>query len=295
LFRAVGDAELTEKEEDQETRLTYFGARYLDAELGSWTAADPMRQYHNGYSFVGGNPINFVDPWGLEGELAEGGNWGDTFWDSFQDRGGTWNDGSQQEAAQQADASNVYVTPPTVKNNTKDAVIGPLPAWHPDAETPEHRSGREALDWYNEKYSETGKTRYAIGFSIVSIWMLGVPETNQEANENIMLTGSAPVRWSSHGGKHFAKSGILWKKLIELTKNGPAKYKFGTAVETLERRVWNEGMAVNNGRSWKVMEFSEEIGASGGSASRWMRVEESGGTIHGHPITHDEYLKLTKE
>jgi RHS repeat-associated protein len=103
----------TEKERDSETGLTYFGARYLDAELGGWTMVDPMEQYHSGYSFVGGNPVNFIDPWGMEGEPADGGDWDDSFWDFFQDRGGTWNDGSQQEAGQQADASNVTITPPT--------------------------------------------------------------------------------------------------------------------------------------------------------------------------------------
>ena len=58
----------TNKELDGETGLTYFGARYLDQEVGVWTAVDPMEQYHNSYSFVGGDPINFIDRWGLEGE-----------------------------------------------------------------------------------------------------------------------------------------------------------------------------------------------------------------------------------
>ena len=40
--------------------------------------------------------------------------------------------------------------------------------------------------------------------------------------------------------------------------------------------------------------FEHEIGASEGKSSRWMRVEESGGTIHGHPISEAEYRKLTK-
>ena len=53
-------------------------------------------------------------------------------------------------------------------------------------------------------------------------------------------------------------------------------------------------MRVTTGKPWKVMEFSEEVGASGGKGSKWVRVEESGGTIHGHPITQAEYIKLTK-
>ena len=77
-------------------------------------------------------------------------------------------------------------------------------------------------------------------------------------------------------------------------KSGPAKYLPGTKVEALERLVWSEGKQITTGKPWKVMEFSDEVGASGGKGSKWVRVEESGGTIHGHPITESEFLKLTK-
>ena len=84
------------------------------------------------------------------------------------------------------------------------------------------------------------------------------------------------------------------KKLVESTKNGPAKYLPNTAIEALERMVSRLGNPVTNGKTWKVMEFPNEIGASGGKSSRWVRVEESAGTIHGHPITFAEFTKLTK-
>jgi hypothetical protein len=42
------------------------------------------------------------------------------------------------------------------------------------------------------------------------------------------------------------------------------------------------------------MEFESVVGASDGGESRWIRVEESGGTIHGHPITELEYNKLLR-
>jgi hypothetical protein len=42
-------------------------------------------------------------------------------------------------------------------------------------------------------------------------------------------------------------------------------------------------------------EFPHEVGASSGQSSRWVRVEESGGTIHGHPITQQEFQKLTEK
>jgi hypothetical protein len=133
---------------------------------------------------------------------------------------------------------------------------------------------------------------------------IAVPELQRPTSLSVQVPGgsgsgtggSTPqtVNWTAHGGKHVAKSGVPWKQIVESTTSGPAKYKPGTAVEALERKVWAEGTAATNGRQWKVMEFPDEIGASGGSSSRWVRVEESGGTIHGHPITLKEFLRLTR-
>jgi uncharacterized Zn-binding protein involved in type VI secretion/8-oxo-dGTP pyrophosphatase MutT (NUDIX family) len=105
-----------------------------------------------------------------------------------------------------------------------------------------------------------------------------------------------PVEWTAHGNKHVASTKVAWSKIVEGTATGPARYKPGTDVEALERQVWEEtGTDVTNGRPWKVQEFPDEIGASEGKPSRWIRVENSGNTIHGHPISEAEYLKLTKE
>lgn len=110
--------------------------------------------------------------------------------------------------------------------------------------------------------------------------------------------GSPPApkepAWTAHGNKHVASPRAPWSKVVSDTKTGPAKYLPGTKVEALEREVWANGRPVTNGKPWKVMEFPEEVGASGGQTSRWVRVEESAGTIHGHPITEAEYLRLTR-
>ncbi|MEO6421701.1 MAG: RHS repeat-associated core domain-containing protein [Candidatus Nitrotoga sp.] len=53
---------------DRNTRLVRFGARDYDAEVGSWTAKDPILFEggdRNLYAYVGGNSINRVDPLGL--------------------------------------------------------------------------------------------------------------------------------------------------------------------------------------------------------------------------------------
>lgn len=52
---------------DQHTGLTRFGARDYDAETGRWTAKDPIRFVDgaNIYAYVSGNPVNYIDPYGL--------------------------------------------------------------------------------------------------------------------------------------------------------------------------------------------------------------------------------------
>lgn len=53
---------------DPDTKLTRFGARDYDAEVGRWTAKDPIR-FNGGdtnlYGYVLQDPVNFIDPSGL--------------------------------------------------------------------------------------------------------------------------------------------------------------------------------------------------------------------------------------
>jgi RHS repeat-associated protein len=45
--------------------LYYFGARYYDADLGRFISVDPVEDNH-AYSYVTNNPMNYVDPTGME-------------------------------------------------------------------------------------------------------------------------------------------------------------------------------------------------------------------------------------
>jgi Domain of unknown function (DUF4157) len=104
---------------------------------------------------------------------------------------------------------------------------------------------------------------------------------------------SRAVKWFPYK-KHIAQAGMAWNKVVESTRKGPARYLHGTDIESLERSVWANGKKVTNGKSWKVMDLGREIGASEGKSSRWMRVEYSAETIHGHPISQAEFLRLSQ-
>jgi RHS repeat-associated protein len=73
---------------DPETGLVRFGARDYDANVGRWTAKDPIRfegAQENLYLYVGGDPVNQVDPLGLfAGTCVDD----DCFW-KCMDRQGT--------------------------------------------------------------------------------------------------------------------------------------------------------------------------------------------------------------
>ena len=72
------DYRFTGKEEDVEVGVTYFGARYYQAQLGRWMSADPLAIHAMGadlnpYAYVGGDVLGSVDPLGLQGVSAGGG------------------------------------------------------------------------------------------------------------------------------------------------------------------------------------------------------------------------------
>ena len=69
----------TGKQHDEVTGLTYFGARYYDAEIGRFLSIDPAGVdpanpfSFNRYAYANNNPYRYVDPDGREpGERAHG-------------------------------------------------------------------------------------------------------------------------------------------------------------------------------------------------------------------------------
>jgi RHS repeat-associated protein len=72
------DYKFTGKEEDAEVGLTYFGKRFLNAQLGRWISADPLAVHAPGqadlnlYAYVSGGVLTNTDPLGLEKEAP---NW----------------------------------------------------------------------------------------------------------------------------------------------------------------------------------------------------------------------------
>lgn len=88
---------------------------------------------------------------------------------------------------------------------------------------------------------------------------------------------------------------MSWSDIRNYTKTGPAMYKPDINIEAIERYAWEYGIPTTNGKTWKVMQFDEIIGAIDGKDTKYMRIEMTQNTIHGHPITEAEYRKLLKE
>ncbi len=61
---------------DPLTGLVRFGARDYDPQTGRWTAKDPERfeDGSNLFAYVGNDPVNAVDPWGLSRDACEQSN-----------------------------------------------------------------------------------------------------------------------------------------------------------------------------------------------------------------------------
>jgi RHS repeat-associated protein len=60
------DYGFTGQRADAASGLDYYGARYYDPTLGQFTSADTVMDGLNRYSYVGGNPISYIDPSGHE-------------------------------------------------------------------------------------------------------------------------------------------------------------------------------------------------------------------------------------
>ena len=101
------------------------------------------------------------------------------------------------------------------------------------------------------------------------------------------------VNWTNHGFKHCPPRNKAWKDVISSTKDGAAKYHPNIDIEKIERLAWEKGKMCTNRKTWKVMKFDQTVGAKNGIETTCIRVECSANTIHGHPITLDEYMKLT--
>ena len=79
----------TGREWDKETGLYYYRARYYDAKVGRFVTKDPIGFAGgiNQFVYVGNNPVNFIDPWGLQSSDPDKGQWGpltNALWDFWK-------------------------------------------------------------------------------------------------------------------------------------------------------------------------------------------------------------------
>ena len=141
-----------------------------------------------------------------------------------------------------------------------------------------------------------GSLSLAIGAELVAIGQGNLDGDLEKYNYYSKLaceSNNQSVSWTAHGYKHFPNKNMSWEKIVASTKNGPAKYSPKIPnIEQFEREAWRTGRPVSNGKNWKVKKYNSIIGAVDGHETQFVRIENSGGVIHGHPISESEYLKL---
>jgi len=83
------DFKFSTKQADKRGQLIDFGARWYDPEVGRWTQRDPLGVAGglNLYGYCNGNPLNLIDPWGLDWTQEV---WEDPYQTPIPGRAGQW-------------------------------------------------------------------------------------------------------------------------------------------------------------------------------------------------------------
>jgi len=289
---------------DKTSGLYYFNARWYDSNLGRFTTSDPIRDGVNWWNYCNGNPITFTDPDGLEGKFTgylrklfsvDNGSFGISTNNSTNFKVPTPQNVIEDASIDFVNNFDQDKALDTLQNGLDVAgvVFDPADALNGTLSLARGNYVDAGLNFVSVvplvgdaigKGGKVGKKIIQHGDDVADVGKLFLKSSDEIGNS---------VKWTNHGFKHFPSKNISWKDIVKSTKKGPAKYsKTIIDIEKFEREAWETGTNVVNGKNWRVKEFDNIIGASGGKETRYIRIENSNGTIHGHPITGKEFKKL---
>lgn len=222
------------------------------------------------YQFANNTPIWAVDLDGLEGLVSTGGE------------PATFNMTARDGTSLKVPIDIRKFGEPKVKHARTQATISV-----PREEQLKQHSRDQAIFLLNNVVADPQKLKEGDGVEWLGITPFG----------KFAKLSSKFLNVAEYGFKHIAKKGIPWEKVIESTKNGPAKFANDVDYTELTKKAWDEGAEVTNGKPWKVFKSEEIIGATKGKETKYMRVEltESTGELHSSPIDLEQFNKLTKQ
>lgn len=131
---------------DSQTGLTNYPYRFYASGIGKWTTRDPLGEYGgiNLYQVTGNNPVNWIDPWGLERKPGKTPNsswpdlpenlggkkprWNpDGYWEGKNGRRLTWDDRSHGAGVDRGDGPQEGHWDDETSDERWDANGNPLP------------------------------------------------------------------------------------------------------------------------------------------------------------------------
>ena len=118
------------KQHDPTTKLYNYGYRDYKPQTARFTTLDPIRDGHNWFSYCNGDPVNFIDLWGLElGQRTSHNRMNDERWGEETTGNGKESKKLNQTGCAIAEESNVIstmtgktITPKDIKDNKENFV-----------------------------------------------------------------------------------------------------------------------------------------------------------------------------
>ena len=257
-----------------------YGFRIYNPTIGKFLSVDPLTKsypWYTPYQFAGNKPIRFIDLDGLE----------------------EYDPLSDPLFTAKLVKTYAYDVALAIKNATNAMFGSNFRKVYKIDENGNETFEVETVDISNQNpFVTLGQD----GLNLLTLLPGGKSVTgnifSRSIGYNQLVRSIKSIASSYSDGKHIAPKNVPWKKVVESTTSGPAKFKNGIDPDKLTLEAWKDGVNVSNGKDWKVYKSNDIIGAYKGKETEYLRVERTiignEEVLHSHPIDKIQFNKLIK-